>query len=97
MKTFEEKSQSEEWGAWKFVSDMLDVPDKIGIYPTSKCYEQIHDFVVEQKIKEIMRFMEHMQEKANSISPNLLLNEIVNYAHDRKKEILTPTKTYAKQ
>lgn len=57
MKTFEEKSQSEEWGAWKFVSDMLDTPNpnpelaKSGIYHTSKCYEQIHDFVVEQKKK----------------------------------------------
>lgn len=53
QKTFEEKSQSEEWGAWKFVSDMLDNPDKYGIYPTSKCYEQIHDFVVEQKDQAI--------------------------------------------
>lgn len=47
-KTFEEKSKSKEWGAWKFVSNMLDNPDENGIYPTSKCYEQIHDFVVEQ-------------------------------------------------
>lgn len=46
-KEFEEKSQSKEWGAWKFVSDMLDNPDEYGIYRTSKCYEQIHDFVVE--------------------------------------------------
>jgi hypothetical protein len=38
-KTFEEKAQSEEWGAWKFVSDMLDNPDENGIYQTSKCYE----------------------------------------------------------
>jgi len=56
-KTFEEKSNSEEWGAWKFVSDMLDTPNpdpelaKCGIYHTSKCYEQIHNFVVEQKKK----------------------------------------------
>lgn len=48
-KTFKEKSQSKEWGAWKFVSDMLDNPDEYGIYPTSQCYEKIHDFVVEQK------------------------------------------------
>jgi hypothetical protein len=47
-KTFEEKSQSKEWGAWKFVSDMLDNPNENGLYQTSKCYEQIHDFVVEQ-------------------------------------------------
>ena len=47
----EEKSNSEEWGAWKFVSDMLDNPNEIGIYQTGKCYEQIHDFVVAQKAK----------------------------------------------
>jgi len=51
MKTFEEKSQSEEWGGWKIVSDMLDKPDSIGIYLTSECYEKLHDFVVEQKEK----------------------------------------------
>lgn len=50
-KTIEEKSQTEEWGAWKFVSDMLGNPDESGIYPTSKCYEQMYDFVVEQKEK----------------------------------------------
>jgi hypothetical protein len=55
--TVEEKSHSEEWGAWKFVSEMLDTPNpdpelaRVGIYHTSKCYEQIHDFVVEQKRK----------------------------------------------
>jgi len=88
MKTFEEKTQSEEWGAWQFVSDMLDNPDNNGIYKTSKCYEKIHDFIVEQKTKEIMLFMETIQERANNIPPNLLLNEIVNYAYDRKKELI---------
>jgi hypothetical protein len=47
----EEKAKNEEWGAWKFVSDMLDTPAPNGIYQTSKCYELIHDFVVEQKAK----------------------------------------------
>jgi len=53
--TVEEKSQREEWGAWKAVAEMLDTkhPDeelaRCGIYNTSKCYEQIYDFVVEQK------------------------------------------------
>lgn len=55
--TVEEKSHSEEWGAWRFVSEMLSTPNpdpelaRAGIYNTSKCYEQIHDFVVEQKRK----------------------------------------------
>ena len=46
-KTFEQKINSKEWGGWKIVSDMLDNPDESGIYPTSKCYEKLHDFVVE--------------------------------------------------
>jgi hypothetical protein len=64
----EEKQQSEEWGAWKFVSEMFDVPhpDKdladCGIYNTSKCYEQIHDFVVEQKAKARLALLTELRE-----------------------------------
>ena len=47
----ESKSQHEEWGGWKIVSDMLDKPNEYGIFPTSECYERLHDFVVEQKIE----------------------------------------------
>jgi hypothetical protein len=47
----ETKSQHAEWGGWRIVSDMLDKPDEDGIYPTSECYERLHDFVVEQKIE----------------------------------------------
>lgn len=84
-----ENYKKEEWGGWKIISDMLDNPDKNGIYPTSEAYKKLYEFVVEQKIKEIMRFMEKMQEKANTLPSNLLLNEIVNYAYDRKNELLT--------
>ena len=68
----EEKSQSEEWGAWKFVSEMFDVPhpDKdladCGIYNASKCYEQIHDFVVEQKAKARLALLTELREWATS-------------------------------
>ena len=64
----EEKQQSEEWGAWKFVSEMFDVPhpDKdladCGIYNTSKCYEQIHDFVVEQKAKARLALLTELRD-----------------------------------
>ena len=43
--------EKEEWGGWKFVSDMLDTPDKNGIYHTSECYKKLYDFVVAQKEK----------------------------------------------
>jgi hypothetical protein len=67
---------------------MLDAPSDEDIYSTNKCYEQIHDFVVKMKIKEIMLFTEELQKRADTIPPNLLLNEIVNYAYDRKEDLL---------
>lgn len=33
--------------------------------------------------EEVFAFMHHLQEKANTLPPNLLLNEVVNYAYDR--------------
>lgn len=42
-----------EWGGWKIISDMLDNPDENGIYPTSKAYQQLYDFVVSQKQQAI--------------------------------------------
>jgi hypothetical protein len=70
-KTFEEKAQSEEWGAWKFVSDMLDNPDENGIYQTSKCYEQIHDFVVNQKKKLAKEVADEMMLEEKQIKINI--------------------------
>lgn len=82
-----ENYNKEEWGGWKFVSDMLDNKDEYGIYQTSKCYQQIYDFVIEQKIKEIQKFVQELQDRANTIPPNLILNEMVSYAFDRIKEL----------
>lgn len=33
--------------------------------------------------REVRLFMEEIQRRANTIPPNLLLNEVVNYAYDR--------------
>jgi hypothetical protein len=41
--------EKEEWGGWKFVSEMLDKPCKNGIYPTSECYRKLYEFVCAQK------------------------------------------------
>ena len=43
--------EKEEWGGWKIVSDMLNHPDKNGIYSTSECYQKLYNFVVAQKEK----------------------------------------------
>lgn len=50
MNEAKNEHDQEEWGGWKFVSEMLDNPVN-GIYPTSKCYKQLYDFVVAQKKK----------------------------------------------
>jgi len=63
IKNIEELSKKEEWGGWKFVSDMLDKPNEHGIYPTGECYKKLYDFVVEQKsatAKEIRERIEKM-------------------------------------
>ena len=57
----------EEWGAWKFVSEMLDNPGEFGIYPTSKCYKQIYDFVVAQKASATAAENQAWREKIKGI------------------------------
>lgn len=46
--------------------------------------------IEEEVKKEIKMFMHAIQEKANVTKPNLILNEVVNYAYDRIKA-LTPS------
>ena len=53
MNKEQEDYEKEEWGGWKIVSDMLDNEDENGIYPTSKCYQELYDFVVSQKKKAL--------------------------------------------
>ena len=64
--------EKEEWGAWKFVSEMLDNPDEHGIYPTSKCYKQIYDFVVAQKEKAISSRDTYWRERVEEAVKELL-------------------------
>jgi len=51
QKTTSEEWKKEEWGGWKIVSEMLDNPNELGIYPTSECYKKLYNFVMEQKQK----------------------------------------------
>lgn len=76
-KTFMEKAASEEWGAWKFVSEMLDNPNESGIYPTSVCYEKIHDFVVEQKQKASIQAIAEAREEVKN-AERMVKTEIWN-------------------
>lgn len=59
--TNDEKLNSEEWKGWKIVSEMLDNPDENGIYSTSKCYEQLYDFVCKQKNQALSQQKEGMK------------------------------------
>lgn len=106
LKTVEEKANSEEWGAWKFVSDMLDHPNEYGIYPTSKCYEQIHDFVVEQKQKALTTHtqdiiemiegmkLEYFDEKYSYYTVFTInaVNTFLNQIQTKLKESINPNK-----
>jgi len=54
METLKEKIEDykkEEWGGWKIVSEMFDNPDEDHLYPTSKCYQKLYEFVMAQKNK----------------------------------------------
>lgn len=48
-------------------------------------YEFLHHQLQKAREEEVRLFMTTLQERANTVPPNLLLNEIVNYAHDRLK------------
>ncbi len=86
-KEFDKKVNSEEWGAWKFVSDMLDNPDEYGIYPTSKCYEKIYDFVVEQKTLAYELGKKEMLEK---LTPRIgMLRQWLNEERITDKKMVT--------
>ena len=87
MKKTKEKldeHEREEWGGWKIVANMLDSPDKCGIYSTSKCYKELYDFVCSQKIKSLEEFVTEMQKRADTTPPGLLLNEMVNLLWELK-------------
>jgi len=59
--------KKEEWDGWKIVSDMLNNPDKNGIYPTSECYKKLYKFVCEQKDKQKEKIK---KEQYSWLSPN---------------------------
>ena len=60
--------ETEEWGGWKIVSDMLDRPGENGIYKTSECYQKLYDFVVSQKRKAIEGEQKKCQRLAKTIT-----------------------------
>jgi hypothetical protein len=35
-------------------------PDEIGIYPTSKCYRKLYEFVCEQKVKAVAEYQDKL-------------------------------------
>ncbi|MDD5220839.1 MAG: hypothetical protein PHV11_09750 [Candidatus Bipolaricaulis sp.] len=45
----------------RIISAMLDNPDKYGIYPTTKCYDELEDLFSQQKqeiIRDAIEFIE---------------------------------------
>ena len=64
---------------------MLDNPDKDGLYPTSKCYQELYDFVVKQKQKALSRQREEIIEivKENIIEDKQIIAETPEYKFAR--------------
>ena len=72
--------ETEEWGGWKIVSDMLDKPDAIGIYSTSECYQKLYEFVCQQKEKAVEDYKAELREKIDDIVIVLLIIGIIGLA-----------------
>ena len=62
-----ENYEKEEWGGWKIVSEMLNNPDASpdanGVYLTSKCYQELYEFVMAQKEKAREEVREYLTPK----------------------------------
>jgi len=67
IEAFNKFKQKEEYEGWKIVSDMLDNPDKNGIYPTTKCYKELYQFVLKQKENAIAEYKKELTEKVNKM------------------------------
>lgn len=88
-----EEHEREEWGGWKFVSEMLDNPNEYGIYPTGKCYKQLYDFVVAQKAQaqasersRLKKLVDDIEEPAEWNSHHFFAG--FEFAKDRIKKAL---------
>jgi len=88
-----ENYEKEEWGGWKIVSDMLDHPDKNGIYPTSKCYQKLYEFVMSQKkkarqetIDKVVEILEEMKIK-NEAGYRWAYNQALSDAIEKIKSL----------
>ena len=83
----EELINKEEWGGWKIVADMLDHPYGNGLYPTSKCYLELYNFVVSQKKEATQRARE---ESKNEIRKNVgMLRQWLNEDRITDKKMVT--------
>lgn len=58
----------------RIISAMLDNPDKYGIYPTTKCYDELEDLFSQQK-QEIVEEIDKIYKKEESIHHWLDLRE----------------------
>jgi len=74
-----ENWEKEGWGGWKIVSEMLDNPDKTGIYSTSKCYKKLYDFVVAQKKKARQKERQRVLEEIKQIMMDTLSADTPTY------------------
>lgn len=79
------EEQISEW--FNFKPSSLGGELSMGRFEKQEVINFIKEVISQEKEKcikeEVFAFMHHLQEKANTLPPNLLLNEVVNYAYDR--------------
>ncbi len=87
---WEDHSDEPEWGGWKIVSDMLDNPDEVGIYPTSDCYYKLYLFVKSQRLeaqRELLEEMPIMKLPMSAFPKDEKTNERI-FGHNQAVEVL---------
>lgn len=55
-------------GVCKTISRMLDAPDDCGIYPTTKCYDEMVDFILSDRrrcLEEVEKPLKEANDKAD--------------------------------
>lgn len=92
MKNNKENWEKEEWGGWKIVSNMLDHPDKNGIYSTSKCYQELYEFVVSQKEKA----RQEEKAKLRQLIEESKTRKTLDFGKDGQEELISRTELLEK-
>jgi len=74
----------------RIISSMLDNPDKYGIYPTSKCYKELEDYIIEIRTQDRKKFEERMLDNLDIFheANKLKMGDVLGFTHKRKHFVI---------